>query len=57
MNPWLAWFLLLGLVGLLGFVVSIRDMFKRYEERDEPTDWRANKWLTDKNWLCYGERK
>lgn len=59
MNPLLAYFLLLGLLGLLGFIVSIRDVFKRHEQAhgEELCDYLHNDWLREKNLICYGRER
>ncbi len=59
MNPWAAWFLVLGLLGVLAFIVSIRDLFKRYEQsrEEELSDYLHNDWLRAKNLICYGRER
>lgn len=59
MNPFLTYFLLLGLAGVAGFVLSVRDLFKaeRQPRDEELSDYLHNDWLRAKNWICYGRDK
>lgn len=53
---WLLWIVVLGLFGLLCFLVSIRDWFRAREQMpgEELSDYLHNDWLRAKNLLCYG---
>lgn len=55
-KAWLCWFAVLGLIGLLAFIVSIRDKFRAYEQgqTEERSDYLHNDWLRAKNLICYG---